>query len=74
MVEDSDAAASDLRAILESIAPDAFYRWATSRDAAIQELEAGEWDLITCDLRIPSQDGSADADEAYGLQVHSTLR
>jgi CheY-like chemotaxis protein len=43
---------------------------AMSRDAAIDKLRTDDFDLITCDLKIPTRDGALDANVDHGRAVY----
>lgn len=47
--------------------------FARSRDSAIALLRGQSFDLVILDLKIPTADGSLDADENHGLAVHSSV-
>lgn len=47
---------------------------ARSRDTALTELVHGPFDLVICDLKIPTQDGALDEDIQHGLAVHGRAR
>lgn len=47
---------------------------ATSRDAALQHLEHGSFDLIICDLKIPSSSGGLDIEIEHGEAVQAKSR
>ncbi|MCI0617885.1 response regulator, partial [bacterium] len=42
---------------------------ANSRDSAISNLETAEFDLIICDLKIPTNDGQLDSETEHGQSV-----
>jgi CheY-like chemotaxis protein len=48
--------------------------FARSRDSALELLNAGTFDLVVLDLRIPPQDGGLDASVDHGLAVHSRVQ
>ncbi len=43
---------------------------ARSRDSAVQELDARHFDLLVCDLMIPTVDGGLDTALAHGIAVY----
>jgi CheY-like chemotaxis protein len=47
---------------------------ARSRDSALELLSAETFDLLICDLRIPTVDGALDADLVHGQRVYATAR
>ncbi len=47
---------------------------ARSRDRAIEALDGGPFDVVVCDLRIPSVDDGLDEDEAFGLEILQRAR
>ena len=74
LVEDEEALTRQIQELLETECQ-AIVEVACSRDSALQVLERGEdLDLIVCDLRIPTQDGSLDVAEEHGLRVHDAAR
>ena len=46
---------------------------AESRDSAFSALEDSDFDLVTCDLKIPSQDGALDEDVQHGFAVSNRV-
>jgi DNA-binding NarL/FixJ family response regulator len=44
---------------------------AASRESAFEELQTSSFDLIVCDLKIPTRDGALDDDIEHGLAVYS---
>lgn len=47
---------------------------ARSRDSAFLQVPAVPFDLVICDLKIPTQDGALDEDIQHGLAVHGRCR
>jgi CheY-like chemotaxis protein len=47
---------------------------ARSRDSALELMGRDEFDLIICDLRIPTVDGALDAELVHGQRVYSVAR
>jgi len=47
---------------------------AESKEAALNALQATEFDFVINDLRIPTMNGALDADKVHGLAVHSYVR
>src|SRR2546428_4533854 len=47
---------------------------AGSRDTALALVTNCDFDLVVCDLRLPTSEGAIDADTAHGLQVFTELR
>lgn len=45
-----------------------------SRASALDALDAGDFDYMVCDLRIPTVDGALDADLAHGQDVYAAAR
>lgn len=73
LVEDEEAMIQTLRGQLETVC-DADVTVARSRDSALSVLNADHhFDLVVCDLRIPTQDGSLDVAEEHGLRVHEEV-
>lgn len=74
IVEDEDRSLKDTIAILESVVDDLQVVVALSRDDAITTLEQEDFDLIICDLRIPTTTNDLDVDETHGLAVHAAAQ
>lgn len=73
LVEDEEAMIQTLRARLET-GCDADVTVARSRDSALSVLEADHhFDLVVCDLKIPTQDGALDVAEEHGFRVHDAV-
>lgn len=47
---------------------------ANSRQSAIESLNSHDFDLIICDLKIPTDDGQLDAEEGHGIAVITFAR
>ena len=74
LVEDEEASAQEIRAHLETKFG-AVVEEARSRDSALAILDGEQnFDLIVCDLRIPTTDGSVDVHEEHGLLVYDKAR
>ncbi len=74
LIEDEEATIRQIRARLQTECQ-ANVKLARSRDTAIEILKGNEdFDLIVCDLRIPTRDGSLDVDQEHGLRVHDVAR
>ncbi len=70
LVEDEETTVDQIRGRLEAECG-AVVEVAVSRNGAQRILESDrDFDLIICDLRIPTQDGSLDIDEEHGLFIH----
>lgn len=73
LVEDEEAVIQPLRAYLETVC-NADVTVVRSRDSALSVLGADHhFDLVVCDLRIPTQDGSLDVAEEHGFRVHDEV-
>ena len=74
LVEDEEATIKQIQKLLEEECQ-ASVELARSRNTALQVLERNEdFDLIICDLRIPTQDHSLDVAEDHGLRVYDVAR
>ena len=74
LVEDEESTIRQIRSYLECNC-NAAVQVARSRDAAVTILNRDEdFDLIVCDLRIPTQDGALDVDEQHGFMVHDVAQ
>ena len=74
LIEDEDDTSSQIQELLETECR-ASVEIVCSRDSALRTLEQNEnLDLIICDLRIPTQDGSLDVAEEHGLRVYDAAR
>lgn len=47
---------------------------AASRDSGKAQVEIGHYDVVICDLSIPTTDGALDQDVAHGLDVYETVK
>ena len=74
LVEDEPAAASGIMEDIANRVPGIEFIQADSRDAAVDLLEAQEFDLLICDLLIPPQSGGLDQDIDHGLFVYEHAR
>lgn len=74
IVEDEDRSLNNALKTLKKIAPEATITVARCRDEAIQTITSSEFDLIVCDLRIPTSANNLDADEVHGLAVHGAAQ
>ncbi len=73
LVEDEEATIQALQAPLETVC-NADVTVARSRDSALSVVAADHhFDLVVCDLRIPTQDGSLDVAEEHGFRVHDEV-
>ena len=74
LIEDEKATIQQIQGHLEREC-NALVQIAGSRNTALELLQGdNHYDLIVCDLRIPTQDGAIDVDEKHGLMVHDTAR
>jgi len=74
LVEDEIAVATEIAQLLRDRCG-AEVIVARSRDSAVEVLEADQdFDLIVCDLRIPTSDGGLDVAEDHGFRVHDFAR
>ena len=74
LVEDEEAVVKEIIGLLESRCA-ADVSVARSRDAALSLINDEEdYDLIVCDLRIPTSDGGLDVSEDHGFRVHDAAR
>lgn len=74
LVEDEESAIRQICGPLETQC-DAVVEVVRSRDSALAILDGDHhFDVVVCDLRIPTQDGSLDVDEDHGLRVHDEVR
>ena len=74
LIEDEESTIQQIRRRLET-ACHAVVDVARSRDTALDNLNSGkDFDLIVCDLRIPTRDDSLDVNEEHGLRVHDVAR
>ena len=74
LVEDEIAVVREISGLLESRCV-AEISIARSRDTALGLIDSDEnYDLIVCDLRIPTSDGGLDVSEDHGLHVHDAAR
>jgi len=69
LIEDDDTAEERLRSELKVAGVTPAITRALSRDGAKLEIDGGNFDLIVCDLRIPTLDRGYDASEEHGLAV-----
>ena len=74
LVEDEETTIDEIRGRLEAECG-AAVEVAVSRNSAQRILEGDrDFDLIICDLRIPTQDRSLDIDEKHGLFIHNVAK
>ena len=74
LVEDEESTIRQIRSRLET-ACQGELDVARSRDTALEILNSEkDFDLIVCDLRIPTRDDSLDVAEEHGLRVHDVAR
>lgn len=74
LVEDEESTIQQIRNRLET-ACSGEVDVARSRDTALEILSSDrDFDLIVCDLRIPTRDDSLDVVEEHGLRVHDVAR
>lgn len=73
LVEDDATHVAVLKERLERI-PGLTLQLARSRDAANAEIEGGAFDLIICDLKIPTSDGQLDLETEHGESVLALAR
>lgn len=74
LIEDEEAVVKEIGGLLKSRCA-AEVRVARSRDGALEIIEGAEdYDLIVCDLRIPTRDGGLDVAEDHGFRVHDAAR
>jgi CheY-like chemotaxis protein len=74
LVEDEPGWAAAIRDALSDVSPAISLTHATSRDGAFALLDAGEYDLLICDLRLPAEDGGLGTAEEHGFAVHERAR
>lgn len=74
VVEDDESVAGHLSAEIETAVADLELVVRKSRDAAIVEIDRQAYDLIVCDLRIPTSSDSLDDREEHGFAVFSAAR
>lgn len=74
LVEDEDSSAARTERLLRTIAPACHITLAKSRTSALDCLQNQDYDLVLCDLRIPTHDSGLGADETHGLAVHAAAR
>ncbi len=72
LIEDSDVVVGQVHDWIQANSPGCILEVVGDRDAAINCLleTDNEYDLIICDLSIPTREGSLDARPEYGLQVY----
>lgn len=74
LVEDEEATVRQIQGLLEKECH-AVVEVARSRDSALTILDGDDhFDLVVCDLKIPTRDRSLDPDEDHGLRVHDVAR
>lgn len=74
LIEDEEPTIQQLQGYLQREC-NAVVQIARSRDSALELLQSNsDYDLIVCDLKIPTQDGALDVDEKHGFVVHDTAR
>ena len=74
LVENDVDMIDELCRALCSAVPELTVCVAASRDAALELIGGEDFDLVVCDLRIPSQDGALDEDVHHGLAVEQRMR
>ncbi|GMU40674.1 MAG: hypothetical protein AMXMBFR23_15400 [Chloroflexota bacterium] len=74
LVEDEPGWVEAITHALAVSAEDVVVTHARSRDSAFAAMEAAEFDLLICDLRLPADDGGLDTSEEHGFAVHGRLR
>lgn len=74
LVEDDPDYLPTLREAIEDAIEDVEISIAMSRESAVEELEANGFDLILCDLRIPTQDSALDDEVDHGVSAVTTAR
>jgi len=74
LVEDEDVAIENFEHTLELVKIPTELMIVRSRDSAISHLHQECFDLIVCDLSIPSEDGALDGVVSHGSQVHAAAR
>jgi DNA-binding NarL/FixJ family response regulator len=74
LIEDDQAFASAFADALAELEPsiDCLHAW--SREGAVAALASSEYDIILCDLSIPSADGALDEDVVHGIYVYEQAR
>jgi CheY-like chemotaxis protein len=72
LVEDDT---EDAEALIDSVTSgcEARFTVARSRDAALAALDEAQFDLVICDLRIPSIEGALDESPEFGQAVHDHI-
>lgn len=74
LVEDEDRSIRQAEAAIVRAHPAAVITVKRFKDEAEQAIHENEYDLVVCDLRIPPNSNSVDADESHGLAVHALAR
>jgi len=69
LVEDETAPIVAVREELEAAGIHASITEAGSKDSAVKALAASEFDVVVCDLRIPTVDGALDKQDEHGVAV-----
>ncbi len=71
LVEDDQEYGQGLRDALLGEVPGLEVRFVRSRDSAFAALQEQTFDLVICDLRIPTSDGALDESVDHGVAVHA---
>ncbi len=74
VVEDNQDYLSTVVEALGEAVPGIQIAVARSRESAFAHLATGQFDLVVCDLKIPTQDGALDEDVQHGFAVHGRCR
>jgi CheY-like chemotaxis protein len=74
VVEDDQNFLATILEALQGAVPGIDLVPARSRDSAYVLITATPFDLVICDLKIPTQDGALDEDIEHGLAVHGRCR
>lgn len=74
LIEDEDRSIDSTTNIINGVFADAALTVVTSRNDAFAAIEDCDFDLVICDLNIPSTAGSLDISEDHGKAVHTMAR
>lgn len=73
LVEDKQEEAEIIEQALVSLSSNIALQIVGSRDSALRIIDVQDFDLVICDLKIPSEDGALDKTTAHGLAVRAHL-
>jgi CheY-like chemotaxis protein len=74
LIDDDRTFASTLSDALKELEPSIHCTVAGSRASALTALHEAEYDLILCDLSLPTVDGALDEDALHGIYVYQQAR